>query len=98
MPPRADLLPGTLELLILKALSLGEAECTSVEQGRRGAPYATVPGQFGGRGLATTTRTFRIEAEGLIDGQVRARLTAIVQRRADAANDSVIVVEWSGIR
>jgi hypothetical protein len=57
-----------------------------------------VPGQFGGRGLTTTTRTFRIEAEGLVGGEVRARITAIVQRRADAANDSVIVLEWSGAR
>jgi general secretion pathway protein K len=89
---------NTAPCIVLKALSLGEAECTSVEQGRREAPYTTVPGQFGGRGLATTTRTFRVEAEGLIDGQVRARLTGIVQRRADAANDSVIVLEWSGIR
>jgi hypothetical protein len=57
-----------------------------------------VPGQFGGRGLATTTRTFRIEAEGIVGGEVRARLTAIVQRRADAASDSVAVLEWSGVR
>ena len=28
----------------------------------------------------------------------RARLTAIVQRRADAGNDGVVVLEWSGIR
>ena len=83
---------------VLKALALGEVECTAVEQARREGPYTTVPGQFGGRGLATTTRTFRIEAEGIVEGQVRARLTAIVQRRADAANDRVVVLEWSGIR
>jgi len=89
---------NTASCVVLQALAFGEAECTAVEQGRRDGPYTTVPGQFGGRGLATTTRTFRIEAEGLIGGEVRARLTAIVQRRSDAANDSVVVVEWSGVR
>ena len=89
---------NTAPCLVLQALAFGEAECTAVEQGRRDGPYPTVPGQFGGRGLSTTTRTFRIEAEGLINGEVRARLTAIVQRRSDAASDSVAVVEWSGVR
>jgi general secretion pathway protein K len=89
---------NTAPCVVLKSLGFGDAECTAVEQGRREAPYATIPGQFGGRGLATTTRTFRIEAEGLVGGQVRARLTAIVQRRADAANDSIAVLEWSGVR
>jgi type II secretory pathway component PulK len=89
---------NTAPCVVLKALAFGEAECTVVEQARRDGPYTTVPGQFGGRGLAATTRTFRIEAEGLIGGEVRARLTAIVQRRADAANDSVVVLEWSGVR
>lgn len=89
---------NTAPCVVLKALALGEAECTSVDQTRRGGPYTTVPGQFGGRGLATTTRTFRIEAEGIVGGEVRARLTAIVQRRADAASDSVAVLEWSGVR
>lgn len=89
---------NTAPCVVLRALAFGEAECTAVEQGRREGPYPTVPGQFGGRGLSTTTRTFRIEAEGLVNGEVRARLTAIVQRRSDAANDSVVVVEWSGVR
>jgi general secretion pathway protein K len=89
---------NTAPCLVLQALGFGEAECTAVDQGRRDGPYPTVPGQFGGRGLSTTTRTFRIEAEGLVNGEVRARLTAIVQRRSDAANDSVVVVEWSGVR
>jgi general secretion pathway protein K len=89
---------NTAPCMVLKALGLGEAECTAVDQARREGPYTSVPGQFGGRGLATTTRTFRIEAEGIVGGEVRARLTAIVQRRADAANDSVVVLEWSGVR
>jgi general secretion pathway protein K len=89
---------NTAPCVVLKALAFGEAECTAVDQARRQGPYPSVPGQFGGRGLATTTRTFRIEAEGIVGGEVRARLTAIVQRRADAANDSIAVLEWSGVR
>jgi general secretion pathway protein K len=89
---------NTAPCVVLKALGFGEVECTAVDQARREGPYTSVPGQFGGRGLATTTRTFRIEAEGIVGGEVRARITAIVQRRADAANDSVIVLEWSGVR
>jgi general secretion pathway protein K len=89
---------NTARCEVLKGLGFGEAECTVVDHARREGPYTAVPGQFGGRGLTTTTRTFRIEAEGLVGGQVRARLTAIVQRRADAGNDGVVVLEWSGVR
>jgi general secretion pathway protein K len=89
---------NTAPCVVLKALGFGDAECTAIDHARRDGPYLTVPGQFGGRGLGTTTRTFRIEAEGLVGGEVRARVTAIVQRRADAANDTVAVLEWSGVR
>jgi general secretion pathway protein K len=89
---------NTAPCVVLKALGFGEVECTAVDHQRRAGPYMAVPGQFGGRGLAVTTRTFRIEAEGLVGGEVRARLTAIVQRRADAASDGVLVLEWSGVR
>ena len=84
--------------VVLRALAFGDAECSAVEQARRDGPYTTVPGQFGGRGLSLTTRTYRVEAEGIIDGQPRARLTAIIQRRTDSAGDNVTVLEWSGIR
>ncbi len=83
---------------VLRALNIGDAECATIEQTRREGPYTTVPGQFGGRGLTLTTRTFRVEAEGLVDGQVRARLTAIVQRRAETGGEGIAVLEWSGVR
>jgi general secretion pathway protein K len=89
---------NTASCPVLRALNMGDAECETIEQTRREGPYTTVPGQFGGRGLSLTTRTFRVDAEGLIDGQVRARLTAIIQRRADASGDGVSVLEWSGVR
>src|SRR5207237_10095035 len=89
---------NTASCVVLRALAFGDAECSAVEQARRDGPYTTVPGQFGGRGLSLTTRTYRVEAEGIIDGQPRARLTAIIQRRTDSAGDNVTVLEWTGIR
>ena len=41
---------------------------------------------------------FRIEAQGIIDGQVRARLTAVVQKRTDANGQGIVVLEWTGVR
>jgi len=91
---------NTASCVVLHSLGgAGDAECSAIEQARREGPYTSVPGQFGGRGLSLTTRTFRIEADGLIDGQVRARVTAIVQRNAQSGSgDSVTVLEWSGVR
>ena len=89
---------NTAPCVVLKAVGFGEAECTIVDHARREGPYITVPGQFGGRGLSTTTRTFRVEAEGIVGGEVRARITAILQRRADAATETLSVLEWSGVR
>ncbi|HEU5323342.1 MAG TPA: hypothetical protein VFX28_21215 [Methylomirabilota bacterium] len=95
--------PGQINLntagrLALRALGISDAEFTEISQARRDGPYNAVPGRWGGRGLTVTTRTFRIEAEGLVDGQVRARLTAIVQRRTDQGTDTMAVLEWSGAR
>ena len=83
---------------VLRSLNFSDAELNEVEQSRRLGPYATVPPRFSGRGLAVTSRTFRVEAQGLVDGQVRARLTAIVQKRSDSGGEGVAVLEWSGIR
>jgi general secretion pathway protein K len=89
---------NTASCVVLRALGLGDAECSAIEQTRREGPYPSVPGQFGGRGLSVITRTFRVEAEGLIGGQVRARLTAIIQRRSEGPGDTVSILEWSGIQ
>jgi general secretion pathway protein K len=83
---------------VARALGLADAAFTNIEQTRRSGIYVAVPGQFGGRNLAVSSRTFRIEAEGLIDGQVRARLTAVVQRRLGSGGERISVLEWSGIR
>lgn len=83
--------------VVMRALNISDAEYTEIVQSRREIPYVNV-GRFGNRGLSVTTRTFRVEAEGLLDGQVRARITAIVQKRTDGGTETVAVLEWSGVR
>jgi general secretion pathway protein K len=95
--------PGQINLntaprAVLRALNLSDAELNEIEQQRRLGPYAAVPPRFSGRGLTVTSRTFRVEAQGLVDGQVRARLTAIVQKRSADGSGEVDVLEWSGVR
>jgi len=81
---------------VLSAFGLSTAEITEIQQSRRNnGPYPSVPGKFGGRNLGVTTRTFRVEAEGIVDDRVAARLTAIVQKRADADRSSVLFLELS---
>jgi general secretion pathway protein K len=82
---------------VLRALGLSDAEISEIDQFRRVAPYTLATMRFG-RGLGVTSQTFRIEAEGLIDGQVRARVTAIVGKRADGGSEGLAVLEWSGAR
>ncbi len=103
-PGLADLVtvktPGQVNLntaspLVLAAYGLADAEITEILQTRRATPYATVPGRFTVRGLAAGTRTFRIEAEGWVGGQLRARLTAVVQRRPESTAQPVVVLEWT---
>jgi general secretion pathway protein K len=89
---------NTVSREVIKALGLGDAEWSEIEQSRRLGPYASVPPRFSGRGLAVTSRTFRVEAWGLVDGQIRAKVTAIVQKRSDSNGEGMAVLEWSGVR
>jgi general secretion pathway protein K len=86
--------------LVFCAMNVSEAVISSITQTRREIPYTNtnIPGLPSG-GFAVITRTFRIEAEGLIDGRPRASITAIVQRRQGTGSGSPIVtLEWSGVR
>jgi hypothetical protein len=92
---------NTASTCAMQALGLSDAEIGTIVQARRLVPYTPATlGQFSGRGLslATTTRTFRIEAQGIVGGRVDARLTAIVQKRTDATPPSVQILEWSTTR
>ncbi len=84
---------------VLAALGLSTAEITEIVQSRRNnGPYPSVPGKFGGRNLSVATRTFRVEAEGIVDERVAVRLTAIVEKRTDGDPPAAVVLEWSGLR
>jgi general secretion pathway protein K len=75
---------NTASPAVLKALNLSDAEITDIVQSRQRAPYANVPGRFAGRGLAVGSQTFRIEAEGLVGGQPKARVVAVIQKQQAA--------------
>ena len=67
---------------VLKALGLSDAEVTDVVQARVRTPYPFVPPRFAGRGFEAISQTFRIEAEGIVAGEPKARLVAVVRRRS----------------
>ena len=77
---------NTASVPVLKALGFSDAEIADVTQARARNPYASVPGRFAGRGLTVSSSTFRIEAEGLMAGEPRARVVAVLQRRAPVPN------------
>ena len=83
---------------VLTAFRLSTPQITAIQQSRRTGPFLNVPGNFNTGGLGVSTTTFRIEAEGIVDDRVAARITAIVQKRADANPPAVVVLEWSGAR
>ena len=87
---------NTASKLVLSTLGLSDAEILEIEATRRELPYSTVPSRFSGRGLMATTRTYRIEALGILEGKPRARLTAIVE--IDDSDRGMRVLSWSGIR
>jgi len=83
--------------VVLCAMGASDAEISSILQGRREAPYANANAALANPGGYTaSSQTFRIEAEGVIDGRPRASLTAIIQRRTSPV--STAVLEWSGVR
>lgn len=67
---------------VLKAVGLSDAEVTDITQTRTKTPYPSVPARFGAQGVGVGSATFRIEAEGQIGGERRARIVAVVQRRS----------------
>ena len=89
---------NTASPTVLKALGLSDAEVSLIVQTRERTPYAQVPGQFGGRGLTISTRTFRIEARGWVDGQLAGKVTAIVQKRVEASGQpGGIILSWNPV-
>ena len=84
---------------VLTALGLSDAEVTEITSTRARIPYTAVPPRFAGKGLGVGSATFRIEAEGRIGGEPRARIVAIVQRQAQlssagATGAKATVLSW----
>jgi general secretion pathway protein K len=105
-PGLADVLtargPGRVNVntaapVVFCAMAVSDAEISEFTQGRREVPYTAPPGRLGGLGFTATTQTFRIEAEGLIDGRPRASVIAVVQRQNPPAG-GIVMLEWSGLR
>ncbi|HEU5310470.1 MAG TPA: hypothetical protein VFV24_03355 [Candidatus Eisenbacteria bacterium] len=86
---------NTADPLVLRALALSDAEIETFLQMRKSSCFTTLPtiGTIAGRGFVLTSRTFRVTAEGLIDGQVRARITAVLQK--GGSDGGVNVLDWS---
>ncbi len=84
---------NTASRRVLAALGLAEAEIVQIVATRQEVPYAQPPGQFTRAGLTAQSTTYRIEAEGRVDGKVRARVTAIV-RKVDQPRPSITVLDW----
>jgi general secretion pathway protein K len=89
---------NTASVPVLSALGLSTAEISEILQSRHITPYTSVPGKFAARNMSFATRTFRIEAEAIVDERVVARLTAIVQKKLEGDPPTVPVLEWSGLR
>lgn len=79
---------------VLKALGLSDAEIAEVVRTRERAPYPSVPGRFAGRGFTVGSTTFRIEAEGLVAGERRNRIVAVVQRGRPGRVLDLTIVSW----
>jgi len=88
---------NTAHELVLKALGLSDAEVSEIVQSRRTAPYASVPARFTGRGLSAASLTYRVEATGWVDGAVRVRLLAIVQKTSEpgTGQPAAIILSWN---
>jgi len=84
---------------VLAALGFSQAELAEITATRVRTPYTSVPARFAGKGLGVGSATFRIEAEGLVAGEPRARIVAIVQRQAQltlagGSATKVVIVSW----
>jgi general secretion pathway protein K len=92
---------NTAPKLILKALGLSDAEIGNIVQSRASQPFPSPPPLYTTRARFTVnTVTFRIEAEGMIAGQPRARQVAVVQKIGGNARGPapvLIVYSWRSL-
>ena len=85
---------------VLSALGLADAQITDIVQARTNNPFPTVQslGRFNvaGARLTVGSTTFRIDAEGIVGGEPKARIVAIVLKSAATGGTppTVTVVSW----
>lgn len=86
--------------VVFCAMGVEAAQISAVMQGRLEIPYLNPPGNI--QGFVTRSDTFRIDAEGLIEGRPQASVTAVVRRQSPASSGGqgnvVTILEWSGVR
>ena len=86
--------------VVFCAMGVASTQISLVMQTRVETPYINSPDNI--RGFVARSDTFRIEAEGLIDGRPRASVTAIVKRQNPSGGGGqgnvVNILEWSGVR
>jgi general secretion pathway protein K len=80
--------------VVFCAMGVSDAQISDIMQGRLETPFLDLARLPASNAFAVATQTFRIEADGIVEGQPRASVTAIVQKR----NNGMVVVEWSGVR
>ncbi len=104
-PPLAEVLTargrGTVNINtapapVLSSLGLSDAEISDIVQARTNNPYPTVPGRFTRARVTVLSNTFRIDAEGIVGGEPKARIVAIVQKTLGGPGTppTVTVVSW----
>jgi type II secretory pathway component PulK len=85
--------------VVFCAMSVSEAQMSEWAQRRREGPFRTAPtSALAGAAFTATTQTYRIEAEGLIEGRPRAAVTAVVRKQGTGAQGRIVMLEWSGVR
>jgi general secretion pathway protein K len=94
---------NTVAPLTLCGLAVLDAQISEIVGHRRLTPYipTTMPTNLpAGVSFGVTSRLFRIDAEGLIDGRPRASVTALVERRTlpGSTASQLVILEWSGVR
>jgi len=87
---------NTASAPVLAAMGFSDAEISDVLSARKTTPYASPPTRFGGRRVTVGSNTFRIESEGIVGGDVKTRIVAIVQKSAASAGaaPSVAILSW----
>ncbi len=87
---------------VLLALGLAEAQVLDIQARRQEVPHVNADlaryRTSGPSRLVATTRLYRIEAQGILDGKPRARLTTVVEVGDDPSIPAMRILSWSGIR